>query len=161
MASATYTATRTDMADPSTNPPGLRPAALLTPGWLAALLLLLATAATLHYYDTSARAIAMFTAYSIFAITLPGMSIWRGLLGRSSHISTDLAAGTALGFAIEIPVYPICRTAGVPLAMIAWPAATYLASPSRPGCGGSGADPASGCRSASRSATWSSGSSRS
>jgi hypothetical protein len=82
-------------------------------------------AAILHYYDVSARDIAVFTAYSVFAVTLPGALIWRGLTGRSGHISTDLAAGTAIGFAIEIGVYALCRALGAPIAVIAWPLLTY------------------------------------
>ncbi len=121
MASATVTATQTDIDEEAPE----RPDAWFTPGWAVAAVLLIGTAATLSYYGVSAHDIAMFAVYSILGIALPGALIWRGLLGRSGHIAVDLAAGTTLGFAVELPVYVICRALDAPLAVIAWPLLTY------------------------------------
>jgi hypothetical protein len=91
---------------------------------MACAAVLVISAAALHYYGVSAAHIAGFAAYSGLAITLPGTMLWRAMSGRPHHIGVDASLGTAVGFAVEIPVYLLARTLDVPLAVVAWPAAT-------------------------------------
>ncbi|GLY04664.1 hypothetical protein [Actinoplanes sp. NBRC 101535] len=75
----------------------------------------------------SVAVLAAFTAYSILCITLPGTLIRRALRGGAGLLPVDAALGTAVGLAVELPVYLLCRALGVPLAVLAWPVATVLA----------------------------------
>ena len=113
--------------DPLETEPVDATAPRITPGWIVAGLLLIITCGLVHFYGVSVRDIATFTLYSGLAVALPGALLWRALLGRTDHISVDLAGGTALGYAIEIPIYLLCRAVGAPLAVFAWPLLTIVA----------------------------------
>lgn len=119
----------TTEAAPTTEeiPPPVRSRALsVGQGWIACVLVLGVTAATLHWYGVSAADIATFYAYSAFAVTLPGTLLWRLMARRAGHIGVDAALGTAVGYAVEIPVYLLARTLDAPLAVLAWPALTLI-----------------------------------
>lgn len=122
MASATVTAVPNESIDATRTRP-----TWFTPGWVCATVLTITSGALVHWYGVSAQDVVTFTLYSVLGIAVPGALVWRGLLGRPSHIATDLAAGTAIGFSIEIPVYVLCRTLDVPIAVLIWPLVTLLA----------------------------------
>jgi hypothetical protein len=123
------------VADPATGTTTTEPArrGRLGPGWWPAAAVLVATAATLHYYGVGGAAIVAFYAYTALAITLPGTLLWRLLMRGAGHIGTDSAAGTAVGFAVEIPVYLAARAAGQPYAVAVWPVITLVTFAAVPG----------------------------
>jgi len=98
----------------------------LGPGWIPCALVLVVTGIALHVYGVSTRQIVAFTAYSVFALTLPGTLLWRAMVRRSGHVGIDAAAGTAVGYAVEIPIYLLARALDAPLAVLAWPAITIV-----------------------------------
>lgn len=114
-------------ATPAAPVTGSRVTRVLSSGWIPGAVVTAATAATLVWYGVPLRDIGVFTAYSVGCLTLPGTLLWRALHGRSGTLATDAAAGTALGFAVEIPVYLAARALDGPLAVLAWPVLTIAA----------------------------------
>ncbi len=103
------------------------------PGWLACLVVLGASMWAVHWYGVAAVQAVAFTAYTLLAGTLPGTLLYRLMMRRPGHIGIDASAGTAVGFAVEIPVYLLARALDAPLAVLAWPVATlalFVAVPS-------------------------------
>lgn len=105
---------------------------LLASSWLPAALVTAATATVLHFYGVSIGDLAAFIGYVSLGITLPGTLIWRAL--TAGHAGTgqrafavEAAAGTALGYSIEVLVYLAARAAGAPLAVLSWPVLTIIA----------------------------------
>src|SRR3954470_21589790 len=74
-------------------------------GWCPAVLVLLAGAALLRCYDVPLLTSGTFAAYIAVGVTLPGTLIWRLTHRRPGTIPEDLAAGTAIGYAIEVLSY--------------------------------------------------------
>ena len=103
-----------------------RAAVRLLGGWLPAILTVVGMALWVHSYGVSVRDILAFGGYLLLGITLPGALWWRAARRSSHTLAEDLAVGTALGYALEVLTYLPARAAGVPLAVLAWPAATYL-----------------------------------
>ncbi|MDG6108260.1 hypothetical protein Daura_21635 [Dactylosporangium aurantiacum] len=85
-------------------------------GWWPAALVLLAGAGLLRYYDVSLATYAIFVGYVGLGVTLPGLLLWRLVHRGSRSMAEDAAAGTAIGFAIEVLAYIPARAVGVPLA---------------------------------------------
>ncbi|HKD97819.1 MAG TPA: hypothetical protein VKB69_09475 [Micromonosporaceae bacterium] len=106
--------------------PRERPLGRPGPGWVPCAIVLAATALTVHWYGVSVRDIAAFSGYSALAVTLPGTLLWRLMMRRAGHIGVDAAAGTAVGYAVEIPAYVLARALDVPLAVLAWPVVTIV-----------------------------------
>ncbi|PZG03134.1 hypothetical protein, partial [Nonomuraea aridisoli] len=77
-----------------------------------------------------ARDLAVFAAYVGLAVLLPGTLLWRALTGGGP---ADLAAGLALGYAVEVLAYIPARAAGLPLLVLAPPAAVLVAFAGVPG----------------------------
>lgn len=92
----------------------------------AALVVLLAVM-VLHAGGVPLPGIGTFAAYVLLGLTLPGTLWWRALSGAPRSLPADLAAGTALGYALEVLAYIPARWLDVPHAHLAWVAATYLA----------------------------------
>ncbi|GII03250.1 hypothetical protein [Planobispora takensis] len=79
----------------------------------------------LGFYDVSAADTAAFAAYFTLGVTLPGTLVARALRGGGRTAAEEIAVGTALGYAIEVPAYIAARAAGQPLLVALWPAGTY------------------------------------
>jgi hypothetical protein len=100
---------------------GLSLPRVLGSAWIPTVLMVAITALVLHYYAVPLRSIAKFTAYLVLGVVLPGTLLWRTLLGRSSGLVADAAAGAALGYTVEVLVYIAARWIGLPLLVLAWP----------------------------------------
>ncbi|ACZ84186.1 hypothetical protein [Streptosporangium roseum] len=90
------------------------------------------TVCTLTAYGTPPSAIGLFALYVAFGLTLPGTLLWRALARLPSPPAVDLAAGTALGYALEVLLYLAARAVGHPgLILLGPPAviAVFLAHP--------------------------------
>ncbi|NUO96719.1 MAG: hypothetical protein HOW59_02175, partial [Nonomuraea sp.] len=68
----------------------------------------------------------VFGAYVLLGLTVPGTLWWRALSGTPRSLAADVAAGTALGYALEVLTYIPARWLDVPYAYLAWAGATYL-----------------------------------
>ncbi|MEU7895884.1 hypothetical protein AB0B45_23895 [Nonomuraea sp. NPDC049152] len=105
------------------------------PRWLGALpgvLALVVAVGTLLAHDTPPRDVALFAAYVALGVTVPGTLLWRALTRLSLPTAVDLAAGTALGYVLEIFTYMAARAAGQPRLAVLGPALvilTFLAVP--------------------------------
>ncbi|WP_412749002.1 hypothetical protein [Krasilnikovia sp. M28-CT-15] len=69
----------------------------------------------------------VFVVYLTLGISLPGLLVWRSVSPRRATLAEDLAAGTALGYAIEVGLYIVGRSFGAPLLPLGWPIAVFLA----------------------------------
>ncbi|MBO2452169.1 hypothetical protein J4573_34125 [Actinomadura barringtoniae] len=77
---------------------------------------------------------AIFSGYVLLGITGPGLLWWR-VLWRSERrfLAEELAAGTALGYVMEVFSYIPSRALGLPLLVLVWPIgsiAAFLVIPS-------------------------------
>lgn len=93
---------------------GLVPAAIAVAGAVAVLL----------GFGVSPRDLACFGGYVVLGLTLPGMLLWRAARGRAGWLAEDLAAGTVVGYALEVLLYVPARAVGVPLLVLAAPVLT-------------------------------------
>ncbi|MET7466291.1 hypothetical protein [Nonomuraea sp. NPDC005501] len=100
---------------------------LLTSGLLPAAFAALLTASVLTFYGVSARDLAVFTAYLVLALVLPGTLLVRALHGGRHTQAEEITLGLTLGYAVEVPVYIAARALGQPLLVLVWPVATYAA----------------------------------
>ncbi|MGC5017373.1 hypothetical protein [Micromonospora sp. DT47] len=112
---------------------GRRLRSVLATGWLPLAVVLAVSAVVLHWYGVSGPDLALFAGYSAGCLALPGTLLWRALHGRSGTLAVDVAAGFALGLAVELAVYIPARALGVPLAVLAWPVLTVLVFLAVPG----------------------------
>src|SRR5688500_4418976 len=87
-------------------------------GWLPVVLLAAITAAGLRIFDVPLPATGLFALYVGLGIILPGTLIWRALRGRAGWFAGDVAAGAALGYALETLTYIAARAAGAPLLVL-------------------------------------------
>ncbi|MBO2452165.1 hypothetical protein J4573_34105 [Actinomadura barringtoniae] len=83
--------------------------------------------AVLSLYEVPLLQTVVFFAYVGLGVTLPGMLWWRALRGGPRCLVEELAAGTALGYALEVLAYIPARALGLPLAVLAMPAGTVVA----------------------------------
>ncbi len=114
----------------------LRPRATASSGWVPAALLALAAAAVALAYGVSIGQVAIFAAYVVIGIALPGMLWVRFLRSRPAHIGEDLALGLCAGYCIEIATYIVARAIGSPLLFLVWPIGTLVAFTVAPGLRG-------------------------
>ncbi|HYN93499.1 MAG TPA: hypothetical protein VES42_06590, partial [Pilimelia sp.] len=101
-------------------------------GWVPAGVALLATVALLAGYGVPARDLAAFAAYLLLAIALPGTLLWRAGRGRPGLLPADVAAGTAVGYAVEVLAYVAARAAGAPRLALLAPVAVLVAFATAP-----------------------------
>ncbi|MBB6555679.1 hypothetical protein [Nonomuraea rubra] len=87
------------------------PAALVCAGVVAAFL----------WCGVSVRDLCAFAAYVGGGVALPGTLLWRGLAGRGRSVGEEVAAGLALGYAVEVLAYIPARAVGVPLLVLVPP----------------------------------------
>lgn len=96
-------------------------------GWVPAGLVLVAAVAVLCWFGVPVAEVAAFAGHVGVGVMLPGMLLWRALGPGGGSLPADLAAGLALGYAVEVLVYVAARAAGVPLAVAGWPVVTIVA----------------------------------
>ncbi|MFC4057827.1 hypothetical protein ACFOWE_05950 [Planomonospora corallina] len=80
----------------------------------------------LRSYDVPLRETALFCTYLVLGVVLPGLLVVRALWGGRMALAEEIALGLALGYTVETLVYIVGRSAGIPLAVLAWPVGTYL-----------------------------------
>jgi len=95
-------------------------------GWVPVALLAVAAVAVLRHFGVPDQEIGAFAGYIGIGVMVPGVLLWRALGPGGGSLPADLAAGLALGYAIEVLVYIPARAAGVPLAVLAWPVLTIV-----------------------------------
>ncbi|MCW2876615.1 MAG: hypothetical protein JWQ95_715 [Sphaerisporangium sp.] len=99
----------------------------ITSGWLPAALTTASAVTVLGHYGVSAKETAVFGAYLLLCVALPGMLLVRAMFPRARTPAEDLALGLALGYAAEVLAYVPARAAGMPLLVLLWPLAVYSA----------------------------------
>jgi len=88
------------VAQPETAPTDRKPISVVR--LLPALVVGVLAVALLLFYDVSAATIAVFTAYLVFVIVLPGLLIWRAVRGQAGLLAEDLVGGSTVGYALAI-----------------------------------------------------------
>lgn len=106
---------------------GLRNRSRPSPGLLPAAVLAVVTAAALRLHEVPLGDTALFAAHVGLVVTLPGTLLWRALCGGARHLPVELAAGTALGYTMEILAYLPARALGMPRYFLLWPLLTIVA----------------------------------
>ncbi|WP_433216918.1 hypothetical protein ACQP00_08680 [Dactylosporangium sp. CS-047395] len=101
--------------------------------WLPAAVVLVASVAVLRCYDVSLGKSGIFAVYIALGITLPGTLLWRLVHRGSRSVPEDLAAGTAIGYAVEVLTYIPARALGLPLATQLVPLAVIATFAAVPG----------------------------
>jgi hypothetical protein len=101
--------------------------------WLPGVSAVCATAVTLSFFGVPMASTAVFLGYLLLEIVLPGTLLWRLLRRGGRSFVEDVAAGTALGYAVEVATYIPGRAVGVPLLVLVPPAATIAAFAFVPG----------------------------
>ncbi|MEV4106440.1 hypothetical protein [Nonomuraea sp. NPDC049695] len=81
----------------------------------------MAASGVLCWYGVPLTQTARFAAYVGAGIVLPGTLLWRVLRGRPSYVALDIAAGTVLGYCLEVLAYILARWAGMPQAFLCCP----------------------------------------
>jgi hypothetical protein len=102
-------------------------------GWLPAGLVGVLSAVTLYQSGVAVAELVTFAAYALGAVVVPGTLVWRAARGGPSDLVTDVAAGTAVGYALEVAAYLPARAAGAPLLALALPAGIVVAFVAVPG----------------------------
>ncbi|SDH88048.1 hypothetical protein [Nonomuraea jiangxiensis] len=90
-------------------------------GWVPAALVFAGAVAVFLWCGVSVRDVAAFVAYVGGAVALPGTLVWRALAGGGRSPAEDVAAGLALGYAIEVLAYIPARAVGAPLLVLVPP----------------------------------------
>ncbi|MEU6777832.1 hypothetical protein ABZ912_01425 [Nonomuraea angiospora] len=88
-------------------------------GWLPAGVVCAGAVAVFLWCGVSARDLAVFAAYLGAGVALPGTLLWRALTGGGRSTAEDVAAGLALGYAVQVLAYLPARAAGAPLLVLA------------------------------------------
>ncbi|MEV0274230.1 hypothetical protein AB0H43_36130 [Hamadaea sp. NPDC050747] len=83
-------------------------------GYLPALVVTALAVALLRLYDVPLRTTALFGAYTIVVVALPGILVWRALRGRAGLLAEDLAGGLAVGYALAIGTQLAAVAVGLP-----------------------------------------------
>ncbi|MEV4220277.1 hypothetical protein [Nonomuraea sp. NPDC049725] len=96
-------------------------------GWVPAVLVAVAAVVVLWRHGVPLQDLGAFGGYVGLGVMLPGMLLWRALGPGGGSLPADLAAGLAIGYAIEVLVYLPARALGAPLAVVAWPVLTVVA----------------------------------
>lgn len=98
----------------------------LRAGWTPAALLLGVTTAVLLLSGLDPVDLARFGGYALLALVVPGTLLWRLLRPRRPRPwLEDVVLGSVLAYAVEIACYLPARAVGLPLLVLAWPAAVY------------------------------------
>ena len=106
--------------------PPARAAHLARSGWTPAAALAAVVASLQLASGTSARDLVAFSAYAALALVLPGTLLWRLLRPTARRLwLEDVVFGALLGYAVEVVCYVAARAVGMPLLVLAWPAAVY------------------------------------
>ncbi|NUR31030.1 MAG: hypothetical protein HOV83_35140, partial [Catenulispora sp.] len=92
---------------------------MLRSGWIPACLTAVLTAVFVVFYGVSVADVAKFAAYLLVVVVVPGTLLWRLLRGGSGLLAADVAAGTALGYALTVLAYLGLRAVGVPQLAVA------------------------------------------
>ncbi|MFI6733610.1 hypothetical protein ACIBI9_11840 [Nonomuraea sp. NPDC050451] len=87
-------------------------------GWAPAAVVCAGAVAVFLWCGVSARDLAVFAAYLGAGVALPGTLLWRALTGGGRSTAEDVAAGLALGYAVEVLAYIPARAAGAPLLVL-------------------------------------------
>lgn len=90
-------------------------------GWLPAATVGVAAVVVFLWCGVSPRDLAAFAAYAGVGVALPGTLLWRALTGGGRSVAEDVAAGLALGYAVEVLAYIPARAAGLPLLVLVPP----------------------------------------
>ncbi|MGW4422906.1 hypothetical protein [Streptosporangium sp. NPDC004631] len=83
------------------------------------------TVVVLGFHGVSLADTALFAAYVVLGLTLPGLLLIRALYGGTRTRAEEVALGTTLGYAVEVIAYIVARAAGAPLLVLLWPITTY------------------------------------
>ncbi|MEV0350343.1 hypothetical protein AB0H88_31570 [Nonomuraea sp. NPDC050680] len=102
-------------------------------GWVPVGLVGLVAVAALVWRGVSVRDLAAFGGYIGVGVLVPGTLLWRALARGGGSLAEELAAGLALGYAIEVLVYIPARAAGLPLLVLVWPVTVIAAFIAVPG----------------------------
>jgi hypothetical protein len=114
------------LPDPYRRPPGrarttVRAAVRAAPAALPWLLLLALTGWLQLAVGTSLRDLFFFSGYLVGGVAMPGVLLWRVgrgrpsvSLGRLGPVATDLAVGTAVGYALQVLSYASCAALRLP-----------------------------------------------
>lgn len=81
---------------------------------------------------TPPGAVAGYGVYWAGFVTWPGLVVWRCVRGRAGRLADDLAIGSAVGLAMELPVYALSTALGQPRAHVVVPAAVVIAGSALP-----------------------------
>ncbi|WP_344978577.1 hypothetical protein, partial [Streptosporangium fragile] len=92
--------------------------------WLPAALAVAFTAVVLHRYGVSAADTAVFAAYVVAGLAVPGTLVIRALFAGTRTRAEEIALGVTLGYAVEIFTYLAARALGAPMLVALWPAVT-------------------------------------
>ncbi|MFI7450575.1 hypothetical protein ACIBQX_23980 [Nonomuraea sp. NPDC049714] len=87
-------------------------------------MVLVAAVVVLCRFGVPVEEVGAFAGHVGIGVMLPGMLLWRALGPGGGSLPADMAAGLALGYAVEVLVYIVARAAGVPLAVVVWPVVT-------------------------------------
>lgn len=87
----------------------------------------------LVHADTPIAAVAGYAVYWAAFVTWPGLVLWRCLCNRAGRLVDDIAIGSAVGLAVELPVYMAATALGHPRAHVAFAAAVIVAGSAVPG----------------------------
>ncbi|MFD1542390.1 hypothetical protein [Nonomuraea guangzhouensis] len=90
-------------------------------GWVPVALVGLVAVLALVWNGVSVRDLVAFGAYVGVGVLVPGTLLWRALGRAGGSLAEELAAGLALGYAVEVLAYLPARAAGVPQLVLAWP----------------------------------------
>ncbi|MEV6151247.1 hypothetical protein AB0L53_12985 [Nonomuraea sp. NPDC052129] len=96
-------------------------------GWVPVGLVGLVAAAALVWRGVSVRDIAAFGGYIGIGVLVPGTLLWRALARGRGSLAEELAAGLALGYAVEVLAYIPARAVGLPLLVLLWPVTVIAA----------------------------------
>ncbi|NUT42590.1 MAG: hypothetical protein HOV86_21640 [Thermoactinospora sp.] len=94
--------------------------------WIPAGLAAAAMLGLLLAYGVTVRELAAFTAHVGLGIALPGTLLWRAFRGHAGSLPGDIAAGLALGYAVETLTYIAVRAVDLPLLVLVWPVTTIV-----------------------------------
>ncbi|MGN9836594.1 hypothetical protein ACTMTI_00595 [Nonomuraea sp. H19] len=110
-------------ADRTLDRPARSPGGWLGWGRLPAGFVAAGAVAVFLWCGVSARDLAAFSAYLGVGVALPGTLLWRALTGGGRSMAEDVAAGLALGYAVEVLAYVPARAVGLPLLVLVPPVA--------------------------------------
>ncbi|OPG12436.1 hypothetical protein B1L11_14595 [Microbispora sp. GKU 823] len=104
--------------------------------WLPATFAAVLTVAVVHFFGVSIGDVAIFAAYVMLGVAVPGV-LWVRVLYRGDRTrAEEIALGLTCGYAIEVFFYIGVRALGAPLLVVIWPITTYVLFLAVPGLRG-------------------------